>query len=148
MADISGWRADDFGCAVGFHVFAHVESQEGLVVIEEELGEGFGEFGFADAGGAEEKEGTEWAVFGGDAGFGATDDIADGFDGFGLADDTFLEFVFEVEEFFGFGGGEALKRDAGPTADDGGNVLLRDLLFENAGFFAFEFFDLFFEGRD
>lgn len=52
VAYVAGRGSDEAGDAVFFHVFGHVESDEGVFVIEEEFCEGFAELGFADACGA------------------------------------------------------------------------------------------------
>ena len=45
-----------------FHVLAHVQADDGLFVVKQECREGFGEFGLADAGGAQEDKTADGAV--------------------------------------------------------------------------------------
>ena len=45
-----------------FHEFAHVDANHVAFVVEKELGQGFAEFCFADAGWAEEHERTDGPV--------------------------------------------------------------------------------------
>ena len=63
-ADVAGRRADEPRDGVFFHVFGHVDADHGVFVVEEELGEGTGSFGFADAGGAEKDEAADGALWG------------------------------------------------------------------------------------
>src|SRR5207245_6471494 len=58
-ADVSGRRADEARDRVLLHVFAHVEADERLLVIEEELGERLREQRLADPRRTEEEEGAE-----------------------------------------------------------------------------------------
>ena len=63
VADVAGRRADETRDGVLLHVLAHVDADHGLLVVEEEFGEGAGGFGFADAGGAEEDEASRWGAW-------------------------------------------------------------------------------------
>jgi hypothetical protein len=56
VADVSGRRADQTRNGVLLHVLRHVDADHRLLVAEQELGEGAGELGLADARGAEEDE--------------------------------------------------------------------------------------------
>ena len=92
-ADVSGRGADEAGDGVFLLVFGHVDADHGAFVVEQELGEGAGEFGFADAGGAEEDERADG--FGGifEAAAGAHDRVGDSVDGLILADDAAVELL-------------------------------------------------------
>ncbi len=130
VADVAGRSAEEATDAVFFHVFGHVDAGEGGGVVEEELGEGAGEFCFTDAGGAEEDEGSEGAVFVLEAGAGAADGVADGAEGVGLADDVLGEMGFEVGEALEFALLETGDGDASPCGDDVGDVFGGDFLAE------------------
>jgi hypothetical protein len=54
--DVAGRRAEQARHHVLLHELAHVEARERGVVVEEELREGLGELGLADAGRPEEEE--------------------------------------------------------------------------------------------
>ena len=56
LSDVAGRRADQAGDGMLFHILAHIDASHGIFVVEEEFGEGFGQLGFANAGGAEEEE--------------------------------------------------------------------------------------------
>ena len=61
-ADVARRRADQAGHGVLFHVLAHVDADHGVLVVEQELGQRAGSFGFADAGGPEEDEAADGAL--------------------------------------------------------------------------------------
>ncbi len=56
VADISGRCADQAGDGMLLHELAHVDADHGVFIVEEKLGQRLAQFGFADAGGAEEQE--------------------------------------------------------------------------------------------
>ena len=61
VAYVAGWRTDQSRDGVSFHVLAHVYAHHVLLAVEESLRQGFGQFGLAYAGGAQEDEGARWA---------------------------------------------------------------------------------------
>ncbi len=132
VADVAGRRADQPGDGVFFHVFAHVEANEGEFVVEQESGEGAGQFGFADAGWAEEEEGAQGAGGVLETAAGAADGVGDGGDGFRLADDATGEAFLHFDEFLAFAFEHAGDGDAGPGGDDLGDVFGGDLFGEEA----------------
>src|SRR5580700_2406649 len=130
VTDVAGRRADEAGDSVPLHVLGHVEADHGLLVVEEELGEGAGGFGFADAGGPEEDEGADGALGVAEAGAGTADGVGDGQESFILADDALAETLFHLDELADFAFEHAGDGDAGPLADDAGDVLFVDFFFE------------------
>ena len=78
VADVAGRRADEPGHGVLLHVLAHVDADHGLLVVEEELGQGPGQLGLADAGGPEEDERADGPVGVGQAGAAAPDGVGHG----------------------------------------------------------------------
>src|SRR6202035_2018294 len=59
------WRcSDQFRDGVLLHVFGHVEADQRLLAAEQEFGEAPRDFGFSDAGGAEEQEASDRAARG------------------------------------------------------------------------------------
>jgi len=133
VSDVAGRCPDEAGHGVFFHVFAHVESDDGSFVVEEEFGEGFGEFGFSDAGGSEEHERADRAVFVLEAGAGAADGVGDGGDRLMLPDDAFHEALFHFDEFFAFAFLEAGDGNSGPGRDDFCDILFGHFFFEEGG---------------
>ena len=97
-------------------------------IVEQEFGERLGQLGLADAGGAEEQEGAERAVRVLQAGAGAADGGGDGLDRILLADDALADRLFHVEQLLALAFHHPLDRDAGPAADDGGDILVGDFL--------------------
>ena len=60
------------------HVFAHIDAHHVALIIKEYLSQGFGQLGFAYAGGAQEDEGANGTVGVLDAGTSAYHGLADG----------------------------------------------------------------------
>ena len=133
VAHIAWRRADEARDAVLLHVFAHVDTYHGGFIIEEELGQGFGQLGLAHAGGTQEDEGAQRAVFILKAGAGAAHGIGHGFDCFFLPDEALAEAFFHVQELFALAFGHAGGGDAGPGGDNLGDIRLGHFLFEQAG---------------
>ena len=55
-AHIARRRADQTTDGVLLHVFAHVDAHHGVIAVEELVGEGLAQLGFAHTGGAKEQE--------------------------------------------------------------------------------------------
>jgi len=55
-ADVAGRARDQSADVVALHELAHVDLDERVLAAEHELGQRLGQFGLADAGGAEEDE--------------------------------------------------------------------------------------------
>ena len=75
VADVSGRRTDEARHRVLLHVLAHVDTNHGLLVVEQILGERPGEFGLADTGRPQEHERTDRTVGVGQAGAAAADGV-------------------------------------------------------------------------
>jgi len=58
VADVARGCPDESGDGVFFHELGHVESDHGVLVVEEEFGECLAQFGLAHSGWSEEEEGT------------------------------------------------------------------------------------------
>ena len=99
VTDIS-WRCtDQTAHAVLLHVLAHVDAGHCAVVIKEELGERFAQFGFPDAGGTKEQEAADRAVLILNASTRAAHRIAHGDDGIPLSDDACRKPFFHLHQF-------------------------------------------------
>jgi hypothetical protein len=135
VAYISRRRAHEPRHVVAFLVFAHVDAGDGFFVVEEHLGEGFGQLGFAHAGRTEEDERADGAVgvAGGRRDCGAR--VGYGAHGFVLPDEAFVQFVFEEQQFVFFALQHAGHGDAGPAGHYFGDVVGGDLLVGQAVFF-------------
>ena len=84
--------------------------------------ERLGELGLADAGGPEEQERSDRAARVAHAGAVAAHGLGDGGHRVVLPDDARVQLVLEDGEALALGLGEALDRDAGGAADDGGDL--------------------------
>jgi hypothetical protein len=132
VADVARRRADEPGDGVLLLVLAHVEADHRPLVVEQEGGEGPRQLGLADPGGSEEQEGAEGTVGIGDAGPRPPHGVRDRLDGLVLADHAPVELLLEPDELGGLGLDEAADRDAGPAGHDLRDLLLGDLLLEQA----------------
>jgi hypothetical protein len=56
VADVTRWRTDQARHRVFLHVFAHVDADHGVLVIEQKFRERAGQFRFANASGSEKNE--------------------------------------------------------------------------------------------
>ncbi len=130
VADVAGRRADEARDVVLLLILGHVDADQGAFVVEEAAGQGAAEFGFADAGGAEEDEAADGTVGVLEAAAGAQDGLGDGGDGVVLTDDALVKLAFEVEELVHFAFEQARDRHAGPAADDVGDVVFGDFFFQ------------------
>ena len=128
VSDVAGGSTDETADGVLLHVLGHVERDQRLVVAEQELGEGLGEFGLADAGRPEEDERTAGATWVLQACACASDALADGLDRHFLADDPLVQFGFHVEQLGGLFLGQLVDRDTGPDAEHFGHGLFVHLV--------------------
>src|SRR4051794_26845559 len=127
VADVAPGRAAQAADRVLLHVLGHVDPDHRLLVAEEEVGEGAGELGLADPGGAEEDERAGRALGVLDPGARAADRFRDGGDRDLLADHALVQFLLHADQLLGLGLGQLEDGDAGPHRDDVGDLLLADL---------------------
>ena len=128
VADVAGRRADEPRDGVLLHVLGHVDADHRVLAVEHELRQRAGQLGLADAGRAEEQERADRAVGVGQAGPRAAQRVGDGLDGFLLADHAQVEALLHVDELLDLALDEPGDRDAGPLADDLGDLLDVDAL--------------------
>ena len=133
IADISRRRSDQSGHRVLLHVLAHVDAHHVVLVVEQGLCQGLGQLGLADAGRAEEQEGTDRPVRVGDAGARAQDGLADQAYRLVLPDHVLVQDVLHVQQLLPLALHDSGDRDAGPLADHLGNLLLGDLVAQQVG---------------
>ena len=115
------------------HVLAHVDTHHGGLVVEEELGQGLGEFGLADAGRPKEEERSGGSVGVGDTCPGAPYRVGDAPNRTILADEALMDALLHVQQLLLLALHHASHRDAGPRRDDLGDVGARDLLGDHPG---------------
>ena len=129
-ADIAGRRTEQARHRVLLLIFGHVDANHVVLVVEQVFRERAGEFGLADACGAEEDETADRAIGIFQAGTGADDGLGDSDDRFVLADDTLVQLVFKMQQLLHFAFEQTRDRHTGPAADDRGDILLADFFFE------------------
>src|SRR5688572_12583641 len=132
VADISGRRADHARHGVLLLVFRHVDANQRMLVVKQELRERARELRLADAGRAEEDEAAERAIRILQAGPGAANGVAHRDDRFVLPDDALVEARFHLEELLDLAFHQAADRNAGPLADHFGDVFFVHFLLQHA----------------
>ena len=147
-SDVSWRRADQTRHAVFFHIFGHIDPDDGVFIVKEFIRKGFCQFGLTDASGSEENERCCRTALILQSGSGPEHGIGHRFHGFILTDHPLMEFFRQMQKFFPFGADQFADGDPGPAADDLGNVLLVDLFFQQSGTVGIAFLDLFFRGGD
>jgi hypothetical protein len=126
VADVAWRRAEEAGGGVLLTVLAHVHADDGVLIIEEELRQGLGQFGLADAGGAEEDKRADGSPRIFEPGTRPADGVRQGMDGLVLADDPLVEPLFHAEQLLGLGFEHLADGDARPLGHDFGDVVLVD----------------------
>src|SRR5262249_38598150 len=97
IADVTWRRADQFRNGVLLHEFGHIETNQRFFGAEKELRETPGDFGLADAGGAEKEEAAHGTGRRLQASAAAANRASECGDGFVLADDALVELRFDAE---------------------------------------------------
>ncbi len=131
VADVAGRGTDEPGDAVLLAVLAHVDADHGPLVVEEEVRERLGQLRLADPGRAEEEERAGGPVGVGDPGAGAAYGVRHGPDGLALPDQPPAQLGLHAQELLRLALQQASGRDAGPRADDVGDVVRADLLLDH-----------------
>jgi hypothetical protein len=96
VADVAGRGADEPGDGVPFLILAHVQADHVVLGVEQRRREGLGEFGLADAAGAQEQERADRPARVLHPGAGPDDRVGDKLDGFVLADDAFVHDLLDL----------------------------------------------------
>src|SRR6202166_1638348 len=126
VTDVSRRRTDQLRNRMFLHELGHVEADQSLFGAEHELRQSARDFGFADARGAQEQEGSYGAVGILQTGAKTADGAGQGPDGLVLRDDALVQFFLDAEQFlrlFFFDRGDG---HAGPTRDVVFDVLAVD----------------------
>ena len=126
VPDVARRRTDEAAHRVLLHVLAHVELDQGVLVVEEELGQRLGQLGLAHAGRAQEDERAARALGVLEAGPGAADGPRQGLEGLFLADDPLVQLVLHAQQLGRLLLGQPVDRDAGPVGQHLGDDLLVD----------------------
>ena len=123
VTDVAGRRADQPRHRMLLHVLRHVDANERVLVVEQELGQGLGQLGLADPRGPQEHERANGPVRVLQARARPTNGSRDRLDGFGLPDHAFLDLLLHAQQLFALAFEHAIDRNAGPARDD-----LRDVI--------------------
>ena len=96
---VSRRRAHEPAHGVPLLVFAHIDSRNQVLVIEQELGQGLCQLGLANAGGAKEQERSNRPLLIGKACAGAAYGVGHGLYGLVLAYNPLMQFALHSDEF-------------------------------------------------
>ena len=108
------------------HVLGHVQLDEGVLVVEEELGQRLGQLGLAHAGRPQEDERAARPLGILQAGTGAADRTGQGGDGRLLPDDPLVQLVLHAQQLGRLLLGEPVDGNARPVGQHLGDDLLVD----------------------
>ena len=130
VADVARRRADQPADGVLLHVLGHVDPDHRLVAVEQELGQRPRQLGLADPGRAEEDEAAERPVRVLQTRPRPPDRVRHRRDRLVLPDDPQVQPLLHLEQLLDLALHQPADRDAGPAADDLGDVLGVDLFLE------------------
>lgn len=122
VADVSRRGSDEPRDRVGFHVFAHIDPDEGVLVIEELFGESLGGLGLSDSGRSEEEEASDRPFRVSEPGLVPLDRLAHEPERFILTDHTLLHAFVEMEVFLFLLLHQLSYGDPRPLRDDFGDI--------------------------
>src|SRR3989344_1685967 len=132
VANVARGGAAYFAHRVLLHILGHIDADERFFVVEHKLGERFGELGLPHPGGAEEHKRCDGAVGVGDARARALNRIGDLLHRLALADHPRLKLLLDATKPLGLLLEHSGDRNARPLGNNGGDIALHNLLFENA----------------
>ena len=132
VADISRRRADQARHGVLLHVLGHVDAHHGVLVVEQELGQRARQFGFADAGRAQEDERTDRPLGIAQPRARTANGIGHALERCVLADHALPQALFHGDQLLDFAFEHLRDRNAGPLGDDAGDVFFVHFFFQHA----------------
>ena len=124
IAHIARRRAHEPGDVEFLHIFAHIDANQGLVAVEQELSQLFGQQRLAHARRSKEHKRTDGTLGVTQAGAVAADAAGDLVDGLVLADDLLFQLIGHAQQAYALALGNALGRNAGHHGYNLGNVVL------------------------
>ena len=130
IADVARCRTDQSRYGVLLHVLGHIDTNHGVLVIEEILCEGLGELRLTDTGRTHEEERTDRSCRILDAGLRTLDGLDDLLHRLVLANQALVDLVPEMQHLRTLGLVQLRYRDAGPAADDLSDLILGHGLLE------------------
>ena len=132
IAHISRRCADQAADGELLHVLAHVDADHVLLVVKQALRQRLGQLRLAYARGAQEQEGTDGAVFIRNAGTAAQNGLGDLLHGLVLADHAAVQLLGELEQLLALALLELGHGNAGPAADNTGDLVVGHLVAQQA----------------
>ncbi|MNC11155.1 hypothetical protein D3C75_588450 [compost metagenome] len=126
VADIARGRTDQACDAVLLHELAHVDADHRVGTVEQELGQRLAQFGLAYAGRAQEQERATRSIRIGQASARTTHRVGHHLDRLFLADHAVVQHLFHAQQLVALAFQHLVDRDAGPTRDDFGDLLVGD----------------------
>src|SRR6185437_9470900 len=132
VADIARWGADQPAHGVPFLVFAHVEADHRLIAVEQRVGEGAGQLGLPDAGGAKEDERPDGPSGVLDAGPRADHGVGHCLHGLVLPNDPLVQYLVQAQHLLTLAFLQAGDGDTGPGRDHLGDLGFGDHLTQQA----------------
>ena len=151
ITDVARRRADEPGHRVLLHVFGHVDADDGVLAVEQEIRQRFAQFRLADAGGSEKQERSVWPVRVRQPGAGAPYGVRDRDNRFVLADHPAPQCLLHLQQLVPFTLQHLCDGYARPPGDDFGNLVFRYLVAQQLQRFRLGppgVFQLFLEVRD
>ena len=103
-------------------IFGHIDTRHHRLVIEEELGQGLGQFGFTYTRGTEEEEGAQRPVFVGQSRTASAHGIGHGTDCLVLSDYPLMQRLFHMEQLGSFTLKHPSDRDTRPAGNHLRNI--------------------------
>ncbi|VUX33552.1 Uncharacterised protein [Bifidobacterium pseudocatenulatum] len=129
VADVSRRSTKQARSRILLGEFGHVDTNQRVLVVEQEFGERLGQLGLANTGGAGEDERTGRTLRILQANTCAADGTAQCGHGLILADDALVQLAFHGHELLGLGLGELEHRNAGGLGNHfGDDILIHDHL--------------------
>ena len=132
VADVAGRRAHQPADGVALLVLGHVEADHVVLGVEQRLRERARELGLADPGRPEEDERADRPSRVLDAGARAHHRVGDEPHRLVLADHALVQHLVEAQQLLALALEQPGHRDAGPAGDDLGDLVLGDLLAQQA----------------
>ena len=137
VAHVSRRRADHARHRMLFHVFGHVQADDGALVVEQKFRERAREFRLADAGRPQEQERADRPVRIAQARAAAANGVGDARKRRVLPDHALAQPLFHVDELLDFAFEQPPDGNAGPLADDLGDFFFADFFLQHRdGLFA------------
>ena len=140
---VSGRRPDEARNGMFFHVFGHVNADDGVFIVKKEFRQRLAELRLADAGGSQEQERANGPVFILQPGAGASHSVGYGLNGLFLPDYAGAQAFFHVHQLGTLPFLETGSGNAGPGGNHFGDVSFRDFLLQQPSIFLLHFTELF-----